>query len=483
MCSVRTGSALALGLAAATAALVATPAATASPLIDPYLGGVVFTGPAHGHPTAIYFNPAAMRLASGTHVFLSGSLRLDQTRIERAPIDAAGLPGGDRDLEPVSALTGTPGGYAAVFTDFNGDRVTAGIATYTPFAERFIDGEDPLRYHTLGGHAYEWFVTPAVAIRVNSKIAVGLGVSFSALSSLQLRTARDTALEGGGGSDGLQSDCDGAACGAENPLATETLDVAVREIFGNFAFHLGATLRPADGWTIGVGYVSPPSQFGTLRVSNDGRVDGQAAPRDGGDSFSGRARVTYSLPQSLQIGVRGAVFDRWDLVVNGRWITTGRQKRLDIRVFGDEISTRGVPENLDRYRNLDDLVILEAGLENRERERLRFGGRIRVSNGGVSTEDISPLSVESFNAAAAVGAEVRVTEQIAVTAGYAIRVFAPRDVNPGNYDPAARVACTDSGFDFDLCDAFRDGRAIPTAAGNYSRLQHAFTLALRYDTL
>ena len=49
------------------------------------------------------------------------------------------------------------------------------------------------------------------------------------------------------------------------------------------------------------------------------------------------------------------------------------------------------------------------------------------------------------------------------------------------FDPRDRLACYDSGFDYatSACQAVRLGYAIPTAAGDYGRVEHAVRFAIR----
>ena len=56
-------------------------------------------------------------------------------------------------------------------------------------------------------------------------------------------------------------------------------------------------------------------------------------------------------------------------------------------------------------------------------------------------------------------------------------------VTESAFDPRFQLACLASEFDYSTrgCQALRDGYAIPTAAGDYTRIQHAIRLGLRYE--
>jgi len=241
---------------AALTLIAASATAGASPIVDPFFGGSVFTGPAHAHVTSFFYNPAALGLDPGTHIYAIGTGRLDLITVDRAPTDPnTGMPGGSHAFAGVESSQITPGGIAGVFSDFNGQRVTLGIAVYAPFSERFADDEPELAYHALDGHTYDLFVTPAVSFGVTSALRIGFGVSI-VRSRLALSFARDTALEQG--SAGLASLCDGAPCGAEDPAAAQRYDVNAESIL-NIAFNGGVTYERSSGWVFGVGFTSPRS--------------------------------------------------------------------------------------------------------------------------------------------------------------------------------------------------------------------------------
>jgi len=374
----------------------------------------------------------------------------------------------------------TPGAFAAVYSDFNGRRVSLGLAVYTPYSERSVAGSAPLRYHTLGDHYYDVTVTPAVSFRVSGRLRIGFGVSIVPYSSLRLRFARDTALAAG--TAGLDSDCGGTPCGAENPAATETYDVQVSSRF-DVGFHVGLVVRVHGAWMVGAGYVSPTSRLGTLDVNAGGTVDVTAAPRDGGGRHRGRARVGYALPQSVFVGARGPILAGYDLVLGARFHHTARQDTYDLRMFGGDLDGAGVPAWLPRYRGLRNVFGVEAGLEGHDYARLRVGARWRLETAGVTDARLAPSQPYGLNTSLAAGVEWRPRPGIAVSLGYAFVLYPTRTASPSAFDPAGRVACVDAHYDLDACTAAREGRGIQTAAGDYARIQHALSLGLRYDWL
>src|SRR5262245_12622984 len=156
------------------------PAASASPLIEPHLGGVVLVGPTSAHPSSVFWNPAALAQSQfrGGHLFFSGSGRLDLTTVERASIDpATGEPGAGRDFDPVEVSTLSPGGFFSAITDFSSERYRFGLSVYTPFSEVFPDGGDTLAYHVRGGSFRSQFATLTIAVRATGQLFFGAGFS------------------------------------------------------------------------------------------------------------------------------------------------------------------------------------------------------------------------------------------------------------------------------------------------------------------
>jgi hypothetical protein len=84
---------------------------------------------------------------------------------------------------------------------------------------------------------------------------------------------------------------------------------------------------------------------------------------------------------------------------------------------------------------------------------------------------------------AAIGSELRLTETMVLTANYDLAWYPEVRVDESDFDPRERLNCIDSNFNFDSCKGVRLGSAIPTAAGDYQRFGHTFSLSIRYDRL
>jgi hypothetical protein len=471
------------------AALVASWSAIAhaSPMEDPTEGGAVFSGPTHANASSIYLAPAALAISGrGQHLYVGGSLRLDSVGIDRDTVDL-----GDGSLEDgpsLSATTWSPGAALAYWRSVLKDRAVFGVSLHNPLSERFLDGDDGMQYFTLGGYQAQTVLSGAGAFKLADWFIIGLGVSIG-YSRLRLEFQRDTALEAGRNADrGVLSDCGGAPCGAENPLAAETIkaDVGTGGIGGlfeteNIGVSTGLAVRVRPDWWTTLHLINPPGALVDIELRGTARV--HDAPRDGGDLHTGRSQITYRTPNTVLLGVRGPVLPMWDLVLAGRWQNLSRHQFYDVRLYGGDFEEAGVPEWYPRYRAFRDVWQVSGGLEGREIGGVRYGGRLHLETGATTDGNTSPMQIEGFSAGAAGGAELRLGDSWVVQAGYDLTWFPTVDVEDSAFDPIGRLDCVDSDYDFNECRAAREGRATPTAAGSYRRVRHAITLALRYDWL
>lgn len=471
---------MALGCAALAAA-----DAGASPLEDPSVGGAVFTGVTSPHPTSLFINPAALALAGGgAHYYFGGSVRLSRLGWDRQLVDPST---GQTSRGPsVSTNVFTPSAMIAAYRTF--ERGLGGIAIGLPFSEQFPSGEGELAYHALGGGFRQYQLTGGGAFRIGSKLHIGAMVSLG-ITQFRLELARDTALEAG--SAGVESDCGGAPCGLENPEARQRIDVDVgtRGITGEGAFfHLPnnvglilGMLYELRSWRIGFSFVAPPGTFAELPLRGDVAVDD--APRDGGARRSGEAEVNIQMPFSFHLGTSGPISDGLDVVAQIRWYNASAQRDFDIRMFGPALEAGQVPEWYPRFRGLRDTVQVTAGLERQKDLGFRWGARLIVNSGAVSRRRITPIQVEPFNLTGAGGIQVRFLNNWVASLGYALTWYPSRSSVPNAFDPLDRIACVDSMFEVDACAAARQGRATPSAAGDYSRLEHGVVAGIRWDSL
>lgn len=464
-------------------ALGAAQGALASPRSDPTTGRAVFTGATLPNATSISLNPAALGLGSAaTEIYAAVVAVLDQMSVDRRLLDVD--TGAFTDGPHAAQTELDPGGMVAVVWH-PGERGTLAFEAHTPPPESVGDLDPALRYQVLRLHQRNIIATIGGAIRAG-RFVFGASVSHDN-TLLHLRYARDTALD-----TGFASDCGGAPCGVENPAASESYDVTARSPWvsgSNARLNIGVVARVYRNTWLGLAYHTPPGF--AIETTLSGTMDVQRAPRDGGELLLGDSVVYVHFPASVDGELRTRLPDlALDLHLGGRWEDLSRMQAYDVRGFGSTFRSTGVPEWVERPRGFHDSFAAWAGVEQvdfgaREGtwyERFAFGGRIGIESSALRDGRTTAMTIAPLSFTADVGAQVRLG-QWQVQLSYGAQLYRTVNLTKSDYDPRFNVDCADSGYDYttDGCRAVRDGYALPTAAGEYKRFQHAVRLGLRYE--
>jgi hypothetical protein len=445
----------------------------------------VFTGATMPHATSISLNPAAIGLGAFDEVYVAFAGALDQFHIDLDKVDLSGTHTAGprvRDVEP------SPAGVLAFIYHLAGEAVTLGFEARTTPRESFPEERDALRYHTLGGGQRDWLATVGASIKVTGDLFFGASLSHQN-SFLRLRYARDTALDAGTGPRGVASDCGGAPCGLENPVATEVYDVDVRSpafATANLKVSVGALYQIARDTWIGVGYHTPPGL--AVQTELAGRVQIERAPRDcpgGCDPIKGDAVVEIQFPASVDAELRARLPSQLDLHIGGRWEDLSRFSAYDVRLYGSTLPRNGIPEWMLRPRGMHDAFAVWAGLEQVDtgKKPRTYGVRAGYETASVPDARTSPVTIAPASFTLDVGAQWRTQSHLIFQLSYGAQFFPSVNARDSAFDPLARIACLDSATDYSTpaCRSVRNGYAIPSAAGDYERIQHAVRFGLRYE--
>ena len=471
----------AIRLAAIAACCAGT--ANASPDTDPTAGRAVFTGATMPAASSIVLDPAALVLGHAElamYIGLTGTL--DQLSIDRKMIDLASgaLGAGPR----VHAVTTSPGADIALLWRPN-DKLAFGVQVRTPPEQKFLQGEDALRYYTLGGYQRELQGSLAISVKATNELLFGASITVD-WTFMRLRFARDTALEAGHGPGGVDSDCGGAPCGVENPQASERFDVYARQhnpLGDGYVVNLGAMYELSRDVWLAAAYHTPPGGASSVNNTLDGDSTVIQAPRDGGAILHGAGTIYVSEPVTVDAELRARLPGQLDLHVGGRWEDLSRNLGYDVRAYGSTFARAGVPEWIERPRDFQDVLALWSGIEQVDRgETWRFGARVGLATAAVPNNGTSPTTIAPTSGTLDLGVQLRTGSWVFQLA-YGLQYFPPVHVTQSAYDPRDRIACVDGGFDYSTpaCEAVRLGYAIPTAAADYARIEHAVRLGFRHD--
>jgi hypothetical protein len=467
------------------AGLCAAQIAQASPRSDPTAGRAVFTGATEPHATSIALAPAALGLGSFDEVYLALAGTIDQRQIA---LDGIALDGSRTPAPKVSSVELGPAAMLAFIYHLAGETVTIGFEARTIAPETFPSQHDPLRYHTLGGGERDWLASAAASFRVTNGLF--FGASFTHQNTyLRLRYARDTALGDGRGERGVASPCGDATCGLDNPLATEIYDVDVRSPLlstSNLRVTIGGVYQLARDVWLGVSYHTPPGF--SVQTELVGQVEIEPAPRDrdaGRQPLRGDSVVVIQLPASVDAELRARLPLSLDLHLGGRWEDLSRLQSYDVRTYGRVLPANGIPEWTQRPRGMHDSFAGWGGVEQVDTgQALLFGARVGFETSALPSRRTSPVTIAPTSVTADLGAQWRTPYRLILQLSYGLSYFPTVNTrDDGAFDPNDRLACIDNNFDYTTseCMAVREGYAISSAAGDYTRLEHALRIGLRYE--
>jgi len=459
-------------------AALMTGGAHASPRTDVTAGRSVFTGATTPHASSITVNPAALGLSEVDQIFVAMTGLVDMYQIERRELDldTGALRPGDT-VE--SSELGVGGMLGAVLHP--GTRYAVSFELRTPPPEVFPTEHEALRYHTLGGRQRDYLASIGSTIKISSALYFGASVSHDN-TFLRMEYARDTAVERGE----VDADCGGGTpCGLENPAAAEIDEVTVRSpavATSNLKVTIGLLARLSRNLWLGVAYHTPPGF--AIQTQLDGDLAVNRAPRDGGGVARGGATVYTQYPASVDGELRLRLPQLLDITLGGRWEDLSRFTAYDVRAHGPALAAAAVPEWTLRPRGMHDAFALWGGVEQIDfGQQFRLAARAGFETSYVDTSQTSAITIGPASLTLDAGVQVRLAPTWILELAYGVQYFPEVQVETSAYDPRFQLACIASGFDYDTraCRSVREGYAIPTAAGDYSRLSHAFRLGLRYD--
>jgi len=465
-------------LAAASLILVATSAA-ASPIDDPFVTGMSFSGPTAGDLGAIYWNPAALGLMRGFQLMVAGTARWSSVGVALPP---GGAPAGSAtatDFRQPFQWPPGPGAYVAL--GYGSDRFTLAFATYMPYLEQIhfptsAAGNEPTRYQVLSMDLRNLALVPALAIRLGNDLRIGLSSGFL-FSTGSLSFAEDVG-------------------GAQTPDGDARYNINSGQGIGDAKFSV--TLGGGIYWRhksleLGVSYQSHPlgGQVAGVEVGGDATTVSLPPVQGGGlaTCAGGQSNrcvfgdISYRLPDVFIAGATWHLRPGLELNLMARWIWTHLHDKIDIRLVGPTLEAAGLPQHIVLYRGFHDVVDTRARIAYWWRERLRIGAELRVENGAVDSNAVNASAVDGFQIEPVILAELRLSRRFWLGAGYGLTIMPSVTVTDSIFQPTVGGK-TCASVDYDLnnpsCKAANNGTARPKADGTYTSLVQDFGLTFTF---
>jgi long-subunit fatty acid transport protein len=473
-----------LVVAAATlAAFAQNSVATATPLDDPFVGGIGFSGPTSGDITSVYWNPAALSLLQGTELHVSGTFRSATTTVARSPLS-------NGTTFPSASGSGTvaqrpwtpgPGQFLGIGANVLG-RFTLAVAGYWPSYERVSyspssDGTFPTRHHAIDVDLRNFALVPALAIRLGKYLHVGFAPGF-VFASGHFSFDDDTGIN-----QGLANVED------PNSSARYKLDAGDSTLSPNPAYTLGAGVHyKKDAWSIGASYSS-------RALGNDGEGvrlsirDGSFA-REGGPPpcmATDNARclngeLSYRLPDTVIVGATWQMDERWSFTAITRYQTFSTHDRMVLTLaapVGSGLGENGVRSRIVMDRGFQNRIEVRGNVIRNLGARGRVGAGVRVATSAIPIDHVTPAAVDGLTYEPHIMAEVS-WRGFSFRGGYAFAFMPQQTVTNSAFSTADAVACKTTGYDLSSpsCTAYASGDQRPSANGRYSFFSHTLSLSM-----
>lgn len=467
------------------AALVSARAASATPLDEPFVGGIGFSGPTSGDITAVYWNPAALSLLTGTEFHASGVFGSASTTVQRAPVGGMSFPKAQGSSSLVSKpWSPGPGQFLGIGANVLG-RFTLAVAGYWPSYERVryepsADDSLPTRYHGIDLDLRNFALVPALAIRFGKFIHLGFAPGFLFASG------HFTFDDDSGINQGMPA--------AENPqFATRyNLNAGDSTLAPSPAYTLGAGLHyKRDDWSVGLAYTSRTLgnegdgvrlsiRDGSIANDSGGVLKSPCPPTDNAPCLNGE--LSYRLPDTFIAGATWQMNERWSFTGTARYQTFSVHDRMVLTLaapVGSGLGENGVRSRIVFDRGFQNRTEVRANAIRKFGQRARVGAGLRVATSAIPLNRVTPVAVDGLTFSPFFMGEVSF-RGLSFRAGYALAFMPERNVTNSAFNPADASTCVASGYDLanPACKGYSQGTGRPTANGRYRFMSHTLSVSV-----
>lgn len=436
--------------------------------------------PTTGNPTALYYNPAALSLSSGTRLFIDGTLAyrsVDYTRPLSAIQDPENANGASGDLNAGTAtlrnFAGSP--FVGFASDFGVPKLNVGFGFFAPFGggaswDERSDLSDQQRKDYPGvqdGTQRWWSIDSTLKVLYFSAGAsyqlhdmVSFGIAFNYVkSSIDTVRARNS-----DGSDHLVQP-NGNLEEGRSYLSAEG---------GDFALGAGLLFTPNADLRIGYSYQSQPGLSGNTTMQGQlwSSIKNSPSPKEPQDIEFHQALpdihrlgISWRQSENLELRLFGD-YVRWS-VFKDQCVTSELGATCEVQENGAAVE--GTKPTLNIKRNWQDAFGIRAGASYwiNPRLELYLGGG--YDGNAATDEGMDPSLFDMTKYSAAVGGRIKLLDDNLILALTYTQVFYETREIPVTYNQAKQPS-----------NAFISTSNGPSSAGTYEQAIGVGNLNLEY---
>lgn len=452
----------------------------ADPFAPRFIGGLDPGIPNHVTPTGIFTNPAVIgRLRTNTGI-VHFSPMFQTLGIDRATIDSdTGLPDpqGDLVFPEVNLTHNLLDLFVGFTTNFGMDRITLGLAFFAPHRQELHTTHPALRYHLRDRSIANYFITPALSVKLHRKFHAGFGLSY-AFSTFDVTIMRDRYLRGDL-PDTVPERYENGDDGDEK--------VRVAGTDNNFGFHFGFLWMIDRYLFLGGSYRSKIRALDYTQIKADG--DGTITRADDAGvlySLTGNGKIVTTFPDTATLGIMRRFTRDWWFDATLTWTRWESHKSWKYYLSGRELANSSLTNwdlNITEYRGWQDTYSPQLTAFYRPAAGFEALVSLRYGPPAVPEKWVSAAAVDNHAIELLFSVSYPVADFLTARLGYALEYMIPLTVEASGYDPSLARACLDSHIDVvwsEACRATYGGQALPTAAGDYRKISHQIGIGLEF---
>jgi long-chain fatty acid transport protein len=455
---------LPLSLSLSLLVLLSAGRARAQALTAPNVGTSA-SGPAVADPAAVHWNPGMLGFLEGPQLLVGAGLIVGDVSYERnrratyqradslsfsLPVSPAAIDAGKSGKAPVARATPVAP-LASLFASLPlGNRLTAGLGVYAPYAAALkFEPDGAQRFALQDATIAALYVTPAISWRPIDELSIGVGASY-VLGFAQLSKIQDfAALDDVGTALARPPISQRNGFGQSADPAVRELNVMARPIqlknaiAHSFTFNAGAALRPAPGTTLGLTYQhSVPMTFNgkfTLDMNDDFFTQDLATqglaykPKIEGD-----ATLKFTLPRAVILGAAQELTDAFSLALMLQYTWWSQVQAFDVAVQSPDLAQPklGLPDTSAislprRWRNTIAAELTGLFKASKVVALWLVGGYRSAASPDATIDAASP---DGDRIVGAVGGSYALSEKVTALADFKAQVMLPRTVEASELD-------------------------------------------------